>query len=238
MALSEGNSFYVDNSNLGKINVKPQLSTNYQAGTVFKYDRFNAAADVYYVDFKNYAYNGPNDPSGDPQYYGVARGAYYSGFETEATYYLGAGVSAYGNGSVNNAVFKGSKLDVPTVPNATAALGLVFDHEGFFGSLTEKYVGPWKVYDTITNPDLPGAGASRSAKSQDYWLGDLSIGYGRKFERGMIHNFKIRLQVSNIFNEKVQVLDSIDANPANAFAKDAFNVLPVRNYFLTLSSEF
>ena len=238
MALSEGNSFYVDNSNLGRINIKPQLSTNYQAGTVFKHDRFNAAADVYYVDFKNYAYSGPNDASGDPQYYGVARGAYYRGVETEATYYLGNGVSAYANGSVNQAVFKGSKLDVPTVPGTTAAFGLVFDHAGFFGSFTEKYVGRWKVYDTISNPDLPGAGASRSAKSDNYWLGDLSIGYGRKFEHGVIHNFKVRLQVSNIFNEEVQVLDGIDANPANAYAKDVFNVLPERNYFLTVSTEF
>jgi len=30
----------------------------------------------------------------------------------------------------------------------------------------------------------------------------------------------------------------IDANPANAYTKDVFNVLPVRNYFLTLSAEF
>jgi len=240
MALSEGNSFYVDNANLGKINIKPQLSTNYQAGTVFKHDRFNVAADVYYVDFKNYAYSGPADASGDPTYYGVARGAYYRGFEAEATYYLGNGVSAYGNGSINQAVFKGSKLDVPTVPESTAAFGLVFDHAGFFGSLTEKHVGSWKVYDTITNPDLLGAGATRSAESQSYWLGDLSLGYGQIFGngQGFFRSFKARLQVSNLFNKKVQVLDGIDAKPANAYAKDVFNVMPERNYFLTVSAEF
>jgi iron complex outermembrane recepter protein len=235
---TEANSFYVDSANLGNISIKPQISTNYQIGTVFKRDRFNAAVDAYYIDFKNYAYNGPNDASGDPLYYGIAGGAHYSGIEAEATYYLGDGFSVYGNGSVNRAVFKGSKMDVPTVPNATAALGMVFDHAGFFGSLTEKYVGSWTVYDAITNPDLAGAGASRSAKSASYWIGDVSIGYSRKLQQGFIHSFKIRLQISNVFNQKVQVLDGIDANPANAFTKDTFNVLPERNYFLTLSTEF
>ena len=238
IALSEANSFYVDNANLGAINVKPQLSTNYQVGTVYKHQRFNADIDAYYVDFKNYAYNGPSDANGDPLYYGVASGAHYSGVETQATYYLGQGLSAYANGSINRAEFKGSKLDVPTVPKTTAALGLVFDQGGYFGSLTEKYVGSWTVYDTISNPDLPGGGATRSAQSQSYWIGDLSLGYSQKLHAGFIHSFKVRFQVGNLFNQKVQVLEGIDANPANAYTKDTFNVLPTRNYFLTLSAEF
>ena len=84
------------------------------------------------------------------------------------------------------------------------------------------------------------AGASRAANSESYWLGDLSLGYGQKIGngQGFFRSFKARLQVSNLFNQKVQVLDGIDANPANAYAKDVFNVLPVRNYFLTVSTEF
>ena len=238
MALSEANSFYVDIANLGAINVKPQHSTNYQVGTVFKQDRFNADIDLYYVDFKNYAYSGPADALGDPAYYGVARGAYYSGIEAEATYYVGGGFSGYVNGSVNDAEFKGSRLDVPTVPRTTFALGAIFEHAGFFGSFTEKRVGSWTVYDTITNPDVFGGGASRSAKSDSYWLGDVSLGYGQKFDHGFIHSLKVRLQVSNVFDKKVQVLDGIDASLANAYTKDTFNVLPARNYFLTASAEF
>ena len=238
-APSEANSFYVANANLGSINIKPELTTNYQLGTVYKHDRFNADIDVYYVDFRNYAYNGPADSSGDPLYYGIAKGAYYSGIELEATYYLGNGLSAYVNGSGNKAKFKGSKLKVPQVPNATGAFGLVYDSPlGFFGSFTEKYVGTWVVYDTITNPDVAGGGASRAKSSDSFWLGDLSVGYGAKFGHGFIRNFKARLQISNIFNQKVQVLDSIDANPANFYTKDAFNVLPERSYFLTVSAEF
>ena len=231
------NQFYVDAPDTNT--VKPQQSWNYQAGTVFKHNRFNAAADFYYIDFKNFAYKGPTNSSGDPAYIGVAAGAYYTGAELEATYYVGDGLSLYGNGSLNYAEFKNSSIDVPTVPGATAALGLVYDHKsGFFGSFTEKYVGSWVVYDSVTNPDVAGAGVARTAESSSYWLGDLSIGYAQKLTGGFIHNYKIRLQVSNLFNHKVQVLDGIDGNIANAYTKDVFNVLPTRNYFLTVSAEF
>ncbi|MEI6106057.1 MAG: TonB-dependent receptor [Opitutae bacterium] len=231
------NQFYVDDpvSNT----VKPQESMNYQVGTVYKHDRFNAAADLYYIDFKNYAYKGPTSSSGDPAYIGVAGGAYYSGAEVEATYYLGEGLSLYGNGSYNKAEFKGSKLAVPTVPETTMAYGLIYDHKsGFFGSFTEKYVGSWKVYDTLTNPDVAGGGVSRVGHSSDYWLGDLSVGYSQRLDRGFIRSLKVRLQVSNVFNNKVQVLDGVDASAAKFYAGDAFNVLPERNYFLTVSAEF
>jgi iron complex outermembrane receptor protein len=159
--------------------------------------------------------------------------------EAEATYFLGAGLSAYVNGSINQAVFKGSGLNVPTVPNSTAAVGFVYSQGGFFSSLTEKYVGSWAVYDTITNPDIPGAGAAREADSMSYWLGDFSVGYGQKFDHSSwFKSYKVRLQVSNIFDKKVQVLDSIGANVAAAYTTDAFNVLPGRNYFLTVAAEF
>ncbi len=236
--LSEGNSFYVDNKNLSSIDVKPQLSTNYQLGTVFKQDRFNADFDVYWIDFKNYAYNGPADSSGDPIYYGIAKGAYYGGAEAEATYYVGSGLSVYANGSINNAKFKKSKIDVPQVAKNTSAFGFAYNQGGIFGSFAAKYVGSWAVYDTISNPDIAGGGASRRADSASYTLADASIGYSLKLGNNFLRSVKVRLQISNLFDRKVQVLDGIDANPANAYTKDTFNVLPTRNYFLTVSGEF
>jgi iron complex outermembrane receptor protein len=238
MILSEGNAFYVDNKNLSSIDVKPQLSTNYQVGTVFKQDRFNADIDVYYIDFKNYAYNGPSDSSGDPLYYGIAGGAYYSGVEAQATYYVGNGLSVYANGSINDATFKGSKIDVPTVAKNTSAFGFAYNRGGFFGSFAGKYVGSWTVYDSISNPDITGGGAARSANSVSYTLADASVGYALKFRNNFLRSVKIRLQVSNLFDRKVQVLDGIDSIAANAYTKDTFNVLPTRNYFLTVSAEF
>jgi iron complex outermembrane receptor protein len=229
------NQFYVDVPDSNTI--KPSETMNYQAGTVYKTDKLNASADVYAIDFKNYAYKGPNNSSGDPAYIGLAEGAHYSGAELEATWNLARSLGVYGNYSIAHATFKGSHLDVPTVPRYTAALGLIYENGGFFGSLTDKYVSSWTVYDTLTNPDVAGGGATRSADSDSYWLADLSLGYSQKLPMAHLKSFKVRLQVSNLFDSKVQVLDSIDPLAVNAFSKDAFNVLPGRNYFLTLSGE-
>jgi len=127
---------------------------------------------------------------------------------------------------------------VPTVPKNTGAFGLVYNQGGFFASFASKYVGSWAVYDSVTNPDVAGGGTSRRADSQSYTLADASIGYGLKFRNNFLRSVKVRLQVSNLFDKKVQVLEAIDSNVANAYAKDSFNVLPTRNYFLTVSGEF
>ncbi len=230
------NAFYVANPSANTI--KPERTMNYQAGVVYKTDRINADVDAYYIDFSDYAYSGPSDANGDPLYWGIAKGARYSGAEAEVTYTLGFGLSAYANGSLIKGTFKGSGMDVPTVPKHTAAIGLNYGNDGFFASLTEKYVGSWAVYDNITNPDTAGGGASRRADSQSYGLTDMSIGYGLKLGPQWLHSVKIRLQVSNLFDRKVQVLEGIDPNPANAYPKDTFNVLPTRNYFVTVSAEF
>jgi iron complex outermembrane receptor protein len=229
------NQFYVDVPDSNTI--KPAETMNYQVGTVYKTDRFNADADIYYIDFKNYAYKGPTNSSGDPIYIGVAQGAKYSGAELEATYYVGSGFSLYGNYSMARARFKGSDLDVPTVPKSTMALGFVYDRHGFFSSFTDKFVDSWAVYDTLTNPDAAGGGASRRADSDKYWLAELSLGYSASLRSPLLKSYKLRLQLSNLFDKKVQVLNGIDALPANAYTKDSFNVLPERSYFLTLSGE-
>ena len=235
---SESNAFYVSGTNLGGINIKSQISTNYQAGAVFKNDRFNADIDAYYIDFQNYAYNGPNDSVGDPLYYGIAKGAYYYGVEAEGTCYIGHGLSAYANGSLEKAEFKNSKIEVPTVPESTAAIGLSYDKNGFFVSFAQKYVGKWAVYDNITNPDIPGAGSARKLYNGGFSIGDFSIGYGFKLNNKFIKSVKARLQISNVFDRKVQILESIGSDPSVDYTTNAFNVLPTRSYFLTVSAEF
>ena len=78
-----------------------------------------------------------------------------SGIEAEGTFYIGGGLSFYANGSLNRAVYK-TDAGVPQfnvgslgafgangVPNSTAALGLVYNHSGWFASLEDKYVGPY-----------------------------------------------------------------------------------------------
>ncbi len=64
---------------------------------------------------------------------------------------------------------------------------------------------------------------------------DLAVGYALKMPHGsFVHSVKIKLQLDNLLNRKVQVLSSVGSTPA----ANAYNVLPTTNYFLTLSTEF
>jgi iron complex outermembrane receptor protein len=241
-------------------NLKEEQTLNYQVGTVFKTDRFNADADVYVIDIDNLvsSVTDPNDSTNS--LYFQSKGAWMSGVEAEATYYVGGGLSAYVNGSLNRATYK-TDAGVPSfnvaslgafgangVPNSTAALGAVFNRAGWFASIDAKYVGPFVVYSSaLVNPDLglygqtstgqPGGAPVpvQSAEDPGFWITDLAVGYAIKMPQGsMVHSIKIKLQLDNLLNRKVQVLSAVGATPAT----NAYNVLPTTNYFLTVSTEF
>jgi hypothetical protein len=87
-------------------NLKEEQTINYQVGTVFKTDRFNADADVYLIDINNLvsSVTDPNDSTNT--LYFQSKGAWVSGLEVEGTYYVGGGLSVYANGSLNRATYK------------------------------------------------------------------------------------------------------------------------------------
>jgi len=222
--------FYVPDP--GKNNVKPQETTNYQVGTVYKSGRFNADFDAYWIDYKNFPLT-ITDTATSQQYYALASGAYYSGLEAQGTYSVGGGLSLHANGSINHAVFKRSKIDIPNVANSTAVLGLLYNRGGFFASLSDKYVGPTKIYASGLNPDFAST-LKAQALAPSRWLADVVVGYSHRLARGsFIRSLKIRLQVDNALDRQLQVLGSI-----NATGVGSYTVLPGRNYFVTFSGEF
>ncbi len=107
-------------------------------------------------------------------------------------------------------------------------------------------MGAFPVYSSaLVNPDLglygqtatgqPGGATTPvlSATSPGFALVDFAIGYGFKLPQGsFIHSLKLKLQVDNVLNREVQVLSSVAA------AGNGYYVLPTRNWFLTLSTEF
>jgi len=241
-------------------NLKEEETINYQIGTVFKADRFNADADVYLIDIDNLvsSVTDPNDPTNALHF--QSKGAWMSGVEVEGTYYVGGGLSVYANGSLNRATYK-TDSGVPSfnvaslgafgangVPNSTASIGAIYNHAGWFASIENKYVGPFVVYSSaLVNPDLGLYGQTstgqaggtpvpvQSAEDPGFWMADLAVGYALKMPQGsFVHSVKIKLQLDNLLNRKVQVLSAVGATPAT----NAFNVLPTTNYFLTLSTEF
>ena len=231
-------------------NLKEQTTTNYQVGTVFKADRLNADVDVYWIDINNYVSSVTDPADSTNTLYFNSKGAVYSGLEAEVTYYVGAGLSVYANGSLNRAVYKTDSgapgFNVAQVPQSTGSVGVIYNHSGWFGSVAEKYIGPYVVYSSaMTNPDLGLYGqttttlrggpavAVLSAVNGGYPMLSLAGGYGYKLPRGgFVHSLKIKLQLDNAFNRKVQDLSSVKASG------NAYNVLPTTSYFLTVSTEF
>jgi iron complex outermembrane receptor protein len=230
------NQLYVVDPNNNR--PKPQETMNYQVGTVYKKDKLNASFDAYWVDFKNYPYS-YTDTSIGQTITVMAAGAYYSGVETELTYLLGSGFSAYVNGSINNAKFKKSKLDVNLVPATTGALGLEYEGHGFFSSIMDKYVGVQKIYSpTGFNPD-DATTVTTKAHSGGYSQINYTLGWGTKISGGFIKSVKIKLEVNNVLDRKVQILDSYSTGGFGITSGlPLYAVLPTRNYFLTVSGEF
>ena len=219
------NQFYVPNPAENK--TSPQQTMNYQFGTVYKNEGFSADADVFYIDYKNFPLSSIDPVTKDPVF-ALARGARMTGFEAEATYYLGTGISAFANFSTIDAQFKRSSLDLPNVPDGTVALGLSYEDNGLFGSIASKYVGEQKVYNSGFNPD-DATTVTALGKSDGFWQTALSLGYGRNIDDSFIKSYKFRLQVENLFNAHHQVADSIKNGSIY------YLVLPGRNWYASVS---
>lgn len=219
------NQFYVPDPTLN--NTKPTQTMNYQFGTVYKTDRFNADADVYFINYKNYQFSTTVPGTTEAVYY-LARGAYIKGIEGQATYYVGGGASVFANGSLQDAYFKGSNLDMPNVPERTAAVGVLYEQSGFFASLYDKYSGSQKAYNSSFNPDVASSVTS-TIGTGGYWQAAMSVGYGQNLTGSVIKSYKIRLQVDNLFDAHNLVINSVSGNVGSYY------VLPGRSWFASVS---
>ncbi|MGY3040296.1 iron complex outermembrane receptor protein [Rhodanobacter sp. TND4EL1] len=219
------NQFYVPDPRLNR--ARPQQTMNYQFGTVYKTDRFNAAADAFFIDYRHYPLTAV-DPVTHDDIYATAKGARMHGVEAEATYYVGSGVSLYANGSLLDARFKRSHLDLPNIPDSTAALGVNYVRDGFFAGLSGKYIGAQKVYNGDFNPD-DAASVTATSNSGGFWRAALSLGYGQKLTGSFIKSYKVKLQVDNLLDASQQVADSVKKGDTY------YLVLPGRSWFASVS---
>jgi iron complex outermembrane receptor protein len=133
-------AYYVFNPALGGI--KPQVTTNYQAGTVYKTGKITADADVYQVTATNFPV--VNTTSTGLQDYINGGTAQYRGIEAEGSYSIINGLSAYASGALIQAKYiagANSGLRVGGAPSFTAAGGFIYDDGKFFGSALQKFTG-------------------------------------------------------------------------------------------------
>lgn len=118
--------------------IQPQTTWNYQAGGAWQDQRLTLSGDVYYIDFVNLI---ASQTVGGVTTDFNNGGAIYKGVEAEGTFYVAHGVSLYGNGSINSAKMKQTGFWLAEAPDATAAAGVIYNQDGWYASLIDKWVG-------------------------------------------------------------------------------------------------
>jgi iron complex outermembrane receptor protein len=216
--------------------LKPQESTNYQAGTVYHGSKITIDADVYYIDFKNKL---QTTSVVDPVLGAVTAnfnlgGAIYKGVEGSVTYAATDNIFLFANGSINSAKAEGANttiLGVPIViaggkqianaPKSTAAVGVLFNNENWSISLADKYTGE----------EWANEGEPSNFRVSGYNSTDLSVVY--RFGR-----YRLEGAVYNLFDS--QKFTSIKpVGKANTISPyDQYYFQPERNYQLSLKVNF
>jgi iron complex outermembrane recepter protein len=165
--------------------VRPQATTNTQVGTTWTTDTLSLSGDLYYINFNNEIAS--RTIAAIKQFFNEG-GTIYRGFEVEGTYALGAGFSAYANGSLNAAHTKADQTWVPDTPIRTAAVGVSYKQGPVQGSVIERYVG-MRYGDVENSQPLGGYGTVDAA---------LNYTFLRSF--GVLNSAKLGVELQNLFN--------------------------------------
>lgn len=228
----------------------PELTWNYQLGTVINGRRWSVSADAYYIDFSNFLSPQTVIVGGTQQSsYVNAGGAIYKGLEFEGQYALAGGFSVYGNATLNSARYKGSNARLEEAPAWTAAAGLLYeDAHGPFGSLIGKWVGPRYGNDNgnvpITAAYLNGSIPIAAGTIDDptshigtTFAADLAIGWHFDHVGGMLHRLTASLKVGNLFDSHALTDYAGTQAAVQAGQKAAYNLYwrqPGRSVFFNL----
>ena len=213
------NFFTPTNPSATKLN--PQQSWNYQVGTAWQSKSFALSLDGYYIDFSNLIGQGT---SGGITTYVNQGGVIYKGIEAEATYYVGEGFSVYANGSINSAHSKQTGQWIQDAPSATAAAGLIYNQDGWYAALTDKWIG--SRYGNT----------GQTAGLSPYNTLDLAVGYTTTETLfGWLPPSSIKVQLNNITDEtKIDQLAGTTVGQGN----NLYWTVPGRSVFASYSVTF
>jgi iron complex outermembrane recepter protein len=217
------NENYFNYETPGSTNLTPQQTWNYQGGTSWQTDRLSLSADVYYINFSNEI--GSETVAGQTTFYNLG-GTTYKGAEAEGTYYIGGGFSVYANGSVNSAKDKTTGQWVPFAPDFTAAVGAIYNLNGWYGSLIDKWVG--RTYDN----------SGQTFPIGSYAILNGALGYKLVGAQGWLHDASIKLAFNNLLNNTN--IDMFAGTTAGGTAQypggvPLYFTIPGRSVFATLS---
>jgi iron complex outermembrane receptor protein len=207
--------------------VKPQATTNIQAGTTWVGQGLTVSADVYQINFSNEIASHTID--NQKQFYNLGA-VRYKGVEVEGTYVVGFGVSVYANASYLSARQETDQTWVPDTPNRMGALGLLYNQGPLQASVIEKYVGV------------------RYGDSEDYYrLGgygtaDAAVNYDFGAFTNTVKNLKVGVTLQNLTDRKsIYFLNGYSGSTSTAFGANGVPLLftlPGRSFQVNLSASF
>ena len=212
--------------------LKPQESTNYQAGLVYHGAKITLDADAYYIEFTNKLQSAtiPLATGGSETQFFNLGGATYKGVEGSVTFAATDNVFLFANGSINSAKAEGANTTrggVPIVvaggkqiagaPKSTAAIGGLYQDDNWSISLVDKYTGEqWGAEGEPAAYHIPG-----------YHSADLSVVY-------RIDRYRLEAAIYNIFDS--QKFTSI--KPGKTVPYDQYYFQPERNFQVSAKVNF
>lgn len=214
------NTFYQTGAVLST--VKPTETTNYQIGTTWKDKKLTVSGDVYKITSTNWM---SPVAQGNQTVFQNAGDVDFSGLEGEATYYVGEGVSLYGNYALINYTVKNiasGMWPLQNVPRNTAAAGVMYNQGPIYASLIAKQIGT-----RYSNVDVNGNPIYFNA----FTVANFNASYSLKDIGSWAKNAKIGLQVNNLFNNTdlyASIVSDANGNPM-------YYAVPERNFELSLS---
>ncbi len=237
MQIPDLKTFYI--ADVSKNSTEPQKSTNYQVGIVGKSDRMTWDADLYRIDFTNKLVT--NNLTGVDAGFVNIGGARYQGVEAQMAYLIGAGFSAYANGSVNSAKANDTGMQIANAPTMTAALGGLFNQGPWASSLIYKVTGAARQKDfDATKAAINGTPYYDYYNAQAYGNLDLGLAYTVPNAGSFAKKLKLQLNVFNLLNS--QKVTAIANSPVKANASllqyDTYIYQATRSLQVSLKADF
>jgi iron complex outermembrane recepter protein len=184
---------------------KPETTTNYQTGVVYKSEKMTFGIDAYKIMSVNAA-NAITDPLTKVTSFGGNQNVTRQGLEAQGTYAFGNGLALFGSFAIMEATITASSSQPLNVgqsyantPSYTLAFGPIFDNGKYFGSVLHKTVGDQygssnQFMSTATaDGELNHIGAYSSTDVVAGMRFDTkSLGFGQSAE--------VKLGVNNVFD--------------------------------------
>jgi iron complex outermembrane receptor protein len=203
----------------------PETTWNYQTGFAYQLPRLALDADLYLVHFNNLI---SSHTAGPTTIFYNNGGAVYKGVEAEATYNLGAGVSAFGNGSVNDAQTTATHTNLAETPQFTANSGLIYNKGGLYAAVIDQWTGGHYDNNDLSPGNVPGQWYD------PYNLLGVSLSYDFSKAGGPVRQapLKVKLDIENLTNQ-TQIFDSVGT--AVDGVTPLYFTLPGRSVFASVS---